>query len=307
MPEDKNHDPATAGDHFPSDDALGPDKTGDDKLELADPSPPKSVGPPGSSETKTDVTKPKSSPAGRRRDGLLALWPILGIAGMAVLGELFGGGAALLVALAVIGSLVWFVGEEYDTKVWRVIIVGGAFCLAAPVAFFYAKGVPALREAPSAVLGSSSSSAVAASGVVNLRGRTVNQRDLASRPLAGAVLDGATINQVRLAGAHLENLQAAGTTFFRVDLADAHLTGADLRGAIFVQSDLRRADLARADLRGADLRQACLVGTDLTGASMTGMNASGAATAGVIAEPGTLPPAAQWQVPSAATTSADCP
>jgi hypothetical protein len=238
---------------------------------------------------------------------MLALWPVIGITGMAVLGELFGGGAALLVALAVIGSLVWFIGEEYDRKRWRLMLVGAVVCLAAPVAFFYAKGAPALREAPSGVVQTRTSTTTTALAVANLRGRTVTQHDLGSRSLAGAVVDGATLNEVRLPGGHLENLQAEGTTFFRVDLADAHLTGANLRGAVFVQSDLRRADLARADLRGTDLRLACLVGADFTGASVAGANAGGAATTGVIVDPATLATAAQWQAPSAATTSADCP
>jgi len=199
-----------------------------------------------------------------RWGGPLWTWPILGVALVAIAGELFGRTGALLVAgtglacFALVGSELLF-GDRV-----RLYASGVAFCAGAAIIVLAlvqpAPATPASRPAPETA-------------------RPVN-KDLLARP----TLDGIDLHGADLRGFNLRDTTLNGATLAGAKLDDARLDGASLRGA-----DLRGADLRNTCLKEVDLRGALLAGAVATGADATGAHLTPGATTGAIAWPTTAP------------------
>lgn len=186
--------------------------------------------------------------AALKQGGPLWMWPVFGVVLVAVAGQRYGRGGALLAAgvgmvcFVLVGSQVLFGGRS------RLYASGVAFC-AGVVVVLLALVQPVARTG-------------AVPTPADVPARPTNQ-DLLDRPtLAGALLRGSDLHGFTLAG---ENL------------GGAELAGANLRGAILTAASLRGADLS-----GADLRDACLDRVDLRGAVLDGALATRANTSGAL-------------------------
>jgi len=102
----------------------------------------------------------------------------------------------------------------------------------------------------------------------DLRGASLDRRDLAGADLSGANLRGATFSRTILRGANLSGADLAGANLKRHDLAGANLSAADLHDATFHRAVLRGANLSGADLTGANLNLAVLTSAKLERATM---------------------------------------
>lgn len=195
------------------------------------------------------VDSPTGEVRSRRLDALkqggpLWAWPVLGVVLVAVAGQQYGRGGALLVAgvgaacFVLVGSQLLFGGQV------RLYASGAAFCAGVVVV------VLALVQP------------VAEPGEPNTAG------ELPARPANQDLLARPTLAGVDLGGADLRGFTLSGESLDGADLAGANLRGATLSGA----------SMRGADLRGADLRESCLERVDLRGALLDGVLATGADT-----------------------------
>ena len=104
----------------------------------------------------------------------------------------------------------------------------------------------------------------------NLKGVSLNDKNLREAKLSGANLSGANLTGAYLIGADLSGADLTGVDLRQADLTGANLTGANLTDAVLRRANLNRATFIRATLTRADLRSAKVNKTDFTGAYLEG-------------------------------------
>lgn len=187
-------------------------------------------------------------PAAPPKDWPLWLWPPLAVALVALGGYRFGIDGALTAAGSAISALVFVAGDFlYAGHRRRALAV-----LAVSLGAIAVVGLMWETHVPFSRLPTATQSV--GPGPVDLRGRTITQKQVPGIDLRGAQLAGSVLN-----GLNLRTKQ---------------MQGADARGASFSHADLSFASLRGADLSGADFSYACLIGTDLTGAILNGADVS---------------------------------
>lgn len=216
-------------------------------------------GPSPGDTSGTPATSIASSPgnplANLRRGGPLWAWPVIGIALVAIAGQIAGRAGALLVGGMGLVTFVLVGSELLFKDRQRLYAAGIAFavaCLLVLVALTQHVPTVPVSATPSSATphpsGSPSVSSTPPAPQPDLRGRTITSELLAGRSLAGIDLRGAVLRGLDLRGRSLDGAMLAGTS-----LVGSRLDGASLRGADLSGADLRRVCLRRADLRGAIL------------------------------------------------------
>lgn len=104
----------------------------------------------------------------------------------------------------------------------------------------------------------------------DLRGLSLQGREMSGLDLRGANLDGMNLRGLQLDGANLSGAKARGANFTKCKLNGANLTGADLSGAIFLRAELNGADFTSATLSGADLSLSQIEGTQFAKSDLGG-------------------------------------
>jgi hypothetical protein len=240
-------------------------------------------------------------PGERRRDAALWLWPVVGVAGMAVAGIVFGPVGTVLTAIVFVGGVVTFVGHRVLRPAVQIAVVAACLLAAGVVVAGTGWGWPPLAIRPPAATAGENPAAA----YPDRRGRRITADTVRSTAMRGMEWPGAIFDHVQIQNADLTGLIAPGASFRYAGLegaylAGAQLPGADLRNVHLRGADLRGANLNGADLRDADLSDACLIGADLTGARLDRAATARAAVSGATLT-GTSRPA-DW--PRRATTAA---
>jgi hypothetical protein len=221
--------------------------------------------------------------------GSIWLWPVAGIALVAIVGQVLGAFAALFTAAQLISAAIFLIGGQLLGESNRSAVALLALAVGTAVALSGLAQVHAATVWPSSAAEPSPGSAAAPASsspparrtgaapdrpagrtpsapgdVVDFRGQRVTTEMIMGRDLRGALLRGAILDDLDLRGRDLAGVDAAGASFARAALA-----GASLRGAILAGGDLSAACLRGADLRGADLAGVDATGADVTGAVVT--------------------------------------
>jgi hypothetical protein len=210
--------------------------------------------------------------ASRPRDRLLWLWPVVGLAGLAVASHLFDAAGTLAFGVALTGVLLLYAGADSFRRGLHTWIGAAILLTLTAVLAAWAVGLvpgPATIPAPWA-------------------------RDPRNVVVAGAHLGEQTFIRADLAGIAAPGVHLEKAVLDHSDLAGADLRGGYLRGIRLHGGNLRGADLRGADLRDADLTGACLVGADLTGAFLDKADVTGAAVRGTIVTPAQTKSATRW-------------
>jgi hypothetical protein len=202
---------------------------------------------------RTFRAHPPSDTVALGRGWSIWMWPALGIAAVAVVGQLFGVFGAIVAVGECVVVAFYLAGRLLDRSarvkaVSLAVVVAGTIVV---VLLAVAYGPSARWHVPSAAK---------TPGPIDLRGKIVTAQTAGRISLRGGLLAGARMSGLDLRHNDLSGASAPGATFTM-----ARLDGVSLRGA-----DLRGADLSLACLRGADLTGALLRGADVAGADLGG-------------------------------------
>lgn len=243
-----------------------------------------SAGDASGAQAASIASSPSNPLANLRHGGPLWAWPVIGIALVAIAGQVAGPIGALLVGgmglvtFVLVGSELLFKGRH---RLYAAGIAFAAACFLVLVALAqHALTGPGNAAPPSVTSaaphpsGSPSMSSTSPPPQPDLRGKTITPELLAGQSLAGIDLRGAVLRGIDLRGRSLDGAMLAGTS-----LVGSRLDGASLRGA---------------DLSGADLRRVCLRRTDLRGAILSGADAVGADVRDAQLSPGAISTADRW-------------
>ncbi|HJT28880.1 MAG TPA: SIR2 family protein [Pyrinomonadaceae bacterium] len=103
--------------------------------------------------------------------------------------------------------------------------------------------------------------------LLNLRGASFAEKQLANTVLSGVELSDADLRKVNLSNADL-----GGAVFTSCDLSQANLSGANLTGSQLIRSNVSNADLQRSDVSNAHIIDTSLLHVDLRNANLSGID-----------------------------------